>query len=182
MNKWTKITLVIVIVGILGGIGYILWGPKEDLAGRHPNGTEFTDIHFVHEENGRKIAEVFAETGAANIKNQSGTVKNLLIFFYREDGTTWKLTSPDGTIENKGKKITLTSPIKAEDQDGSYILCENGTGIFTIDDKKIQLEGNIKAVRQDVVITGSSLFADIELSRVKVKGKQAKLVKGGVSK
>lgn len=182
MNKWTKIIVAIVILGILGGIGYILWGPKEDLAGRHPNSTEFTDIHFIHEENGRKIAEVFAEAGDADLKSQVGTVKNLRVFFYREDGTTWKLTSPTGTIGDKGKKITLVSPIKAEDQDGSYILCENGTGIFTIDDKKIQLEGNIKAVRQDTVITGSSLFVDVELSHLKIKGNQAKLVKGGSSK
>lgn len=182
MNKWMKMTVVVVIVGLLGGIGYILWGPKEDLAGRHPNSTEFTDIHFIHEENGRKIAEVFAEAGDANLKNQMGTVKNLRVFFYRENGTVWKLTSPDGTIGDKGKKITLNSPIKAEDQDGSYILCENGTGVFTIDDKKIQLEGNIKAMQKDVVITGSSLFADIELSHVKIKGNQVKLIKGGSSK
>ena len=105
-------------------------------------------------------------------------MRNIRAIFFRKDGTQWQLTSPSGEIGDRGNKLVLDAPVRVEDQDGSYIT-SNGTGTFSVKEKLVHLEGSIKAVRGDVVLTGETLQADIGLSQIKVRGNQAKLRKGG---
>jgi|GEM_PF-2567897 len=180
MNKWLKMLIWLVVIGVVGGICYVLWGPKEDFnQGQNPLDTEFSAVHFVHEEDGRKIIEIFAEGGGLNLQDQSGDVRNLKIIFFREDGTEWQLTSPSGTVGNKANLITLDAPIRGEEKDGRTYLACDGSGTFKADEKTIELQGGVLAARDDIVLTGESLLSDLELNQVKIKGNQVKLRKGG---
>lgn len=179
MNKWIKIVAALIVFVAVVGIAYILWWPKPMTNQRNPLQTDLNAIHFIHEENGRKIAEVFAESGGYNLKDQTGEAKNIKVVFYREDGSQWTVTSPKGTIGEKGNKVVFESPIHGEDQQGGRIDC-TGKGTYTMDNKKVVLEGPVVAVQKDTMLTGDYLEADINLAHVKVKGKQAKLQKGGI--
>ena len=178
MNKWVKIMGGVVLLGVAAGLIFVLWWPKPMNNQRNPSDTELKAIHIVHEENGKKIAEIFADSGGYNLKAQTGEANNVKVVLFRDDGSQWTITSPKGTISDRGEKVTFEAPIHGEDQQGGRIDC-SGSGTFIVKEKKVFLEGPVVAVQKDIILTGDSLMADINLTYVKVKGKQAKLQKGG---
>lgn len=178
MNKWWKRLIWVTVILVLGGIGFILWGPGNTMIDPEATQTGFQSIHFIHEEDGRKVIEVFAESGSGDVEEKIGKVQNIKALFFRKDGTQWQMTAPSGQIDDRGNQIVLDAPVHVEDLDGSYIT-SGGEGRFSVKEKVVYLEGGIKAVRKDIVLTGETLQADIELSQIKVRGNQARLRKGG---
>lgn len=177
MNKWVKILIGIAVLGTLAGIAYILWGPKVELPPEEPK-IGFNEIHFVHEEEGRKVVEVFAESGDVDLKRQMGEMKNIRVIFYLKDGSEWLLTSPKGVASEKAETITLEAPIRVQGTEGATLEAE-GTGIITVAEKTVLLEDSVKVVHQDTILTGDSMKVNFEQGNVTVLGKQAKLKRGG---
>ena len=67
MSKWWTRLMWVTIVAILVGIGFILWGPGKTLIDPESTQTGFQSVHFTHEEDGRKILEVFAESATGDV-------------------------------------------------------------------------------------------------------------------
>ena len=179
MSKWLNYVIIFIVLAIMAGIGYILWGPSSTSTGK-PGGqnTEFNKIHFVHEEKGKKVLEFFAESGDYDIVNRIGKVKNIRVIFFREDGSEWTLTAPSGSLEEKGTKAFLEAPIRGEDKQGASFDAKGKATIF-IPEKQVYVEGGVKFVYKDITLVGDKLKADSELNQLTVTGNKAKLRKGG---
>lgn len=179
MNKWLQYAIFFVVIGIIAGVGYTLWGPGSAPIGK-PTGqnTEFNKIHFVHEEKGKKILEFFADSGDYDIVNRTGKVENIRIIFFREDGSEWVLTAPKGSLAEKGTRAFLEAPIRAEDKGGASFDAK-GKATILIPEKQVTVEGGVKFIYKDVTLIGEKLKADTQLQEILVSGNQAKLRKGG---
>lgn len=54
----------------------------------------------------RKMAEDrgdFADSGGYNLKAQTGEANNVKVVLFRDDGSQWTITSPKGTISDRGE-------------------------------------------------------------------------------
>lgn len=180
MKKWHKGFISLVIFFLVGGVGYILWGPNAGFFrdAFAPTVSSLNQIHLVQEEKGRKVMEVFADRINIDSDGKSGQVKNLRVLFFQKNGQILEMTAPEGEMLEQGEKFILLPPIRGQMEDGSYFESQ-GPGTFTNSDKRIVLTGDVKAVQKDVTLTGDTLETTSEFRLVTVKGDQAKVIKGG---
>ena len=172
MSKRARILAA--VVGILA-IGLIVWAvlsvPETPVIKDDSKGAKvmtYENNTISEEKNGRKIWELTSEHMEVNIKTQDTKMEGIEGHFYAEDGSVAHLKADSGVYGGKSKDVKLKGNIRVTNSDGSVLTSDEME--WKNKNEILAAIGNVRAVREDVLITADRVESSDGFNKVKAMG------------
>lgn len=168
-----KARVLAAIFGILA-VGMIVWAvtsvPETPVIheDKGPKVMTYENNTISEEKNGHKVWEITSEKMDVDVKTQDMKMEVISGHFYAEDGSVADIKADSGVYGGKSKDMKLKGNIKVTNSDGSILTCDE----MAWKNKAEILEaiGNVRAVREDVLITADRVESSDGFNKVKAMG------------
>ena len=180
MTDKTKKLAYMSIIGImvLGGLYYFFRDEPLDerKASSIVTRMAFSGSSLSEEVDGKRVWELTARVIEVDSKTRWIYLTDLIGVFYRDDGTKIDVTAKEAIVDPQTKNMEMSGGLFMKASDGPTFKADKGR--YAAKEKRIFASGNIRATRDDVVLTANEFEADDKFEIIKVRG-NAHVIKGG---
>ena len=170
----------ILITGLLivGGIYYFF--RDEPLDERKTSSVvtrmAFTGSSLTEDVDGKRVWELTARVIEVDPKTRYVYLTDLKGVFYRDDGTKIDVTAKEAIVDPQTKNMEMAGGLFMKASDGPTFKSDKGR--YAAKEKRIYASGNVRATRDDAVLTANEFETDDKFEVLRVKG-NATVIKGG---
>lgn len=131
------------------------------------------------EKDGRKIWDLTADVIEVDPETKNMTLKNIDGVFYQDGGKTVALKAPTAFYDTKARDLAISGGVQAKTNDGATFQADR---VFWQGTEEVfRGEGNVRAEKEDMVLSGDRIETDAGMKKIKVTG-NAHIVKRGAAK
>ena len=178
-NRTTRLAIIaFTVLLVIGGLYYFL--RDEPLDERKTSSIvtrmAFTGSSLTEDVDGKRVWEMTARIIEVDQKTRWVYLTDLQGVFYRDDGTKIEVTAKEAVVDPQTKNMEMSGGMFMKASDGPTFKADKGR--YAAKEKRIYASGNVRATRDDAVLTANEFEADDKFEVIKVKG-NARVIKGG---
>lgn len=136
-------------------------------------GTARAPVRTFEQSGNRKLYQLLARSYISHSAQNTAqaTFKEATVTFYDKDGTTLTAQSPQASVDERTKRVTLTGGVQARTSTGATLTCD--TLSFNHQTNQLNGDGHVRMTANQngtqEVLTGNTFTSDINLTRMVIK-------------